>query len=86
MFCMKYFCFQKVFFILTLSTLLTSRNCIWIGSHLAAKTEVIIGIRISCFLIAAILYVNLLDKASLFAVAVGRLEVVSYILGGILSY
>jgi len=28
----------------------------------------------------------LLDKASLFAVAVGRLEVVSYILGGILSY
>ena len=86
MFCMKHFCFQKVFFNSTLFSLLTSRNCIWIGFHLAAKTAVIIGIRISCFLVAVILYVNLLDKASLFAVAVGRLEVVSYILGGILSY
>ena len=86
MFCMKYFCVQKVFFTSTLSTLLTSRNYIWIGFHLAAKTAVIIGIRISCFLIIAILYVNLLGKAPLLAVAVGRVEGVAYILGGILSY
>jgi hypothetical protein len=55
-------------------------------SRLAAKTAVFIGIRISCCLVAASLCIGLPDKASLFAVAVGRLEVVSYILGGFLSY
>jgi len=54
--------------------------------RLAAKTAVFIGIRISCRLVAASLCIGLLDKDSLFVVAVGRLEVVSYILGGILSY
>jgi hypothetical protein len=53
--------------------------------HLAAKTAVFIGIRISCCLVDASLCIGLQDKDSLFVVEVGRLEVVSYILGGILS-
>ena len=54
-------------------------------SRLAAKTAVFIGIKISCCLVDATLCIGLPDKASLFVVEVGRLEVVSYILGGILS-
>jgi hypothetical protein len=54
--------------------------------RLAAKTAVFIGIRIFCCLVDASLCVGLPDKDSLFVVEVGRLEVVSYILGGILSY
>jgi hypothetical protein len=54
-------------------------------SQLAAKTAVFIGIRISYGLVDTSLCISLPDKAPLFAVEVGRLEVVSYILGGILS-
>jgi hypothetical protein len=86
LFCLKFFRFQKVFFTSTLSTLSISRNCLWMDYRLAAKTAVFIGIRLSCCLAAASFCIGLPDKAPLFAVAVGWLEVVSYILGGILSY
>jgi hypothetical protein len=57
-----------------------------VGSHLAAKIAVIIGIRIFYCPVAESLFIVLVNHAALFTVAVGRFEVVSYILDEILLY